>query len=110
MGKQPLRFLGLVDRSQLMRLSRARRIQFMDILRQDYRWRWDEWEEQWPLRHPESSDYIRLLRGRTDDPKLRRLHERAQERANRRWERKWMKAARAQGVKKRDQMPGAWPI
>lgn len=83
---------------------------YMDILDWDHRWRWDQWEEMWPLRHPESSDYIRFYRGRTDDPELQLLHERAQERANRRWEKKSMKTARAQGLKKRDQMPGAWPV
>ena len=86
----------------------------MDILCWDRRWRWDQWEEQWPLRYPESSDYIRLFGGRIDDPELQLLHERAQERAqeraNRRWEKKSMKAARAQGLKKRDRMPGAWPV
>lgn len=37
-------------------------------------------------------------------------YELAQERANRRWEKKMLKAARAQGLKKQDRMPGAWPV
>ena len=36
--------------------------------------------------------------------------DRARERANRRLKKKSMKAARAQGLKKRERMPGAWPV
>lgn len=38
------------------------------------------------------------------------LYERAQKRANRRIERKLAKVARAQAFKRREQIPGAWPI
>ena len=82
----------------------------MDILGWDYDLRWDQWKEVWPLRYPEWSDFLRYRWGDIDDPEMQLLHERAQERANRRWEKKSMKAARAQGLKKRDRMPGAWPV
>ena len=82
---------------------------YMDILGWDYR-RWDEWEKMWPMIYPAWSDYIRCTGGYVDDPELRLPHELAQERANRRWEKKSMKAARAQGLKKRERMPGAWPV
>ena len=82
----------------------------MDILTWDHRWWWYKWEELWPLRYPAWSNYLRRFDGDLDDPELQLLHERAQARANRRWEKKSMKAARAQGVKRRDRMPGAWPV
>lgn len=76
----------------------------MDIFR-DYSWiPWHEWETLWPLGFPVWSDRIYAPH---IAPGTRLL---AQERANRRWEKKMMKAARAQGVKKRDRMPGAWPV
>ena len=81
----------------------------MDILGWDHS-SWDEWEVRWPLRYPAWSDYIRCFEGCIDNPTLRLPHELAQERANRRWEKKSMKAARAQGLKKRNRMPGAWPV
>lgn len=37
-------------------------------------------------------------------------YKRAQERANRRMKKKSMKAARAQGFKRQDRMPGAWHV
>lgn len=87
---------------------------YMDILGPDYRWWCYQWEELWPLRYPEWSDYLRCHVSDTDYPELnsvyKRAHERAQKRANRRWEKKSMKAARAQGLKRRDRMPGAWPV
>ena len=82
----------------------------MDILGWDSRWQGDEWEETWPLRYPAWSDYLRYCEGDLDDPEFQLLHERAQARANGRMKKKSMKAARAQGLKKRNRMPGAWPV
>ena len=81
----------------------------MDILGWDYQ-QWDKWEEMWPMMYPAWSDYFRCFGGCIDDPEVRLPYELAQERANRRWEKKAMKAARAQGLKKRERMPGAWPV
>ena len=71
---------------------------------------WNKWEELWPLSFPAWSDYYEYhtLNDGHSNRKLR--HELAQKRANRRWKKKSMKAARAQGLKKRDRMPGAWPV
>lgn len=67
--------------------------------------RWRDRGEDWPLMYPIWSwDYSEY------ELEQKLLCERAQERANRRMEKKLAKAARAQGFKKRDQMPGAWPI
>ena len=65
---------------------------------------WYDWDELWPLRYPAWSKSHGI---RDDDWQLR--YDRAQERANRRLMKKAMKAARAQGLKKRTRMPGAWP-
>ncbi len=81
----------------------------MNILIEDHYVQWTEWEELWPLRYPAWCDYDRCYWGR-DDTDLQSLYERAQERANRRLKKKAMKAARAQGFKKRNRMPGAWPV
>ena len=56
-------------------------------------------EATWPFIYPAWSDFSEG-----------QLYERAQERANRRLRKKSMKAARAQGLKKRERMPGAWPV
>ena len=69
----------------------------------------DEWEDLWPLSYPAWSDSYEFFEDSVIRLKRQPLYERAQERANRRWEKKSMKAARAQGLEKRDRMPGAWP-
>ena len=64
----------------------------------------DDWEEFWPLNYPERAGYY----PRSDRERL--LYERVQKRANKRWEKKAKKAARAQELKKRTRIPGAWPV
>ena len=72
--------------------------------------RWYEWEESWPLRYPAWSDHYKEAENSITYGNRKPLYDRAQERANRRMEKKSMKLARAQGFRKRDQMPGAWPV
>ena len=70
-----------------------------------------DWETIWPLWYP-AWDYHDGPWGPVDGDRHRKrqlIHERAEERANRRLRKKSMKAARAQGMKKGDRMPGAWP-
>ncbi|CAD6581412.1 MAG: hypothetical protein ASARMPRED_000606 [Alectoria sarmentosa] len=76
----------------------------MDHLRWDSSSSWYSWESLWPMGYPAWE--IDLQRHRYEGIDYKR----AQERANRRMRKKSMKAARAQGLKSRDQMPGAWPI
>ena len=64
----------------------------------------------WPLVYPEWTTYNRGYTDHREDLKWQLLYDRAQERANRRLKKKSMKAVRAQRLKKRDRMPGAWPI
>lgn len=81
----------------------------MDILRYYSTGSWNGWETSWPLWFPAWSHYF----GPCDDDSYREwqlLTERVQKRANRRLEKKSKKAARAQGLKERNRMPGAWPI
>ena len=71
---------------------------------------WDDWETEWPLRYPAWSDrYCPDLYNGFRTPEWKLINELAQERANRRLKKKLIKAARAQGMKKGDRMPGAWP-
>ena len=67
-----------------------------------------DWETIWPLWYPAWTYHYGPFNG---DPyrKWQLIYERAETRANRRLRKKSMKAARAQGMKKGDQMPGAWP-
>ena len=68
------------------------------------------WEATWPLTYPA---WFRFDDGFDDIEAItqwRQLGGLAQSRANRRWEKKAEKAARAQGLKRRDRMPGAWPV
>ena len=71
----------------------------MNIMRDNISWHyWEAWEARWPIVYP-APDYLDRM-----------THfERIQERAYRRMNKKSIKAARAQGLKKRDRMPGAWP-
>ena len=68
-----------------------------------------DWETIWPLGYPACAHRYGPFDG-DHYQKRQLLIELAQERANRRLRKKSMKAARAQGLKKRDRMPGAWPI
>lgn len=76
---------------------------------------WDDWETIWPLWYPAWASHYgpwTYHNGSFDGDRHRKwylIHERAEERANRRLRKKSMKAARAQGMKKGDRMPGAWP-
>ncbi|KAM0794361.1 hypothetical protein BDR22DRAFT_695815 [Usnea florida] len=63
---------------------------------------WGEWEFQWPFRRPAWS--VDLFDQDNE------LYERVQKRANRRRKKNLMKAARAQSHRKREKMPGAWPV
>ena len=82
---------------------------YMAILSGDRYVRWTEWEDLWPLRYPAWYDHEGYYcPGEVSN--LQSLYERAQERANRRLKKKAMKGARAQGFKKRNRMPGAWPV
>ena len=82
----------------------------MAFLRPGYGYTWTEWETLWPMRYPAwSSDYSVY----DDDitcSNREMAYKLAQRRANRRMKKKSMKAARAQGCKNRNQMPGAWPV
>ncbi len=80
----------------------------MDVLTDCHYVRWTEWEEVWPLRHPAWRDFDRYNFHEVSD--LQSLYRLAHQRANRRLKKKAMKAARAQGSKKRNRMPGAWPV
>lgn len=71
---------------------------------------WNNWEYSWPLRYPAWSDPREDLGESPPYRNQKQLYDRAQERANRRMKKKSMKLARAQGFRKRDQMPGAWPV
>ena len=82
----------------------------MDFLGHDDRMQWDEWEGLCALRFRASSDHYTYDRLEDGYSNWKLRHELAQKRANRRWKKKSMKAARAQGLKKRDRMPGAWPV
>ena len=81
----------------------------LDISGPDFEWGWDEWEKSWPLRFPACTDRqgYELPSAQSE---RQPLYDLAQKRANRRWEKKSMKAARAQGLKRRDRMPGVWPV
>lgn len=74
-----------------------------------YFW-WYEWEDLWPFRYPAWSDHYKDYEDSITYWNRKPLYDRAQERANRRMEKKSMKLARAQGFRKRDRMPGAWPV
>ena len=83
----------------------------MDIITKDASFSWDNWEDPWPLGYPAWSDMVWFRED--DDPAGRsqqELYEQAQKRANRRQERKASQAARAQGLRRRHPMPGAWPV
>lgn len=80
----------------------------MNLLSRDYSLVWNKWENLWPFRYP--AWFNHCAHPEDDTTYWQALFERAQERANRRIQKKSMKAARAQGWKKRDQMPGAWPV
>ena len=70
-----------------------------------------DWGAVWPLWYPAWSDhYCPYPRDRSARSYWKLLKDRAHERANRRLRKKSEKAARAQGLKKRNPMPGAWPI
>lgn len=79
-------------------------------------WVGHDWKHYWPLKYPAWDKPLgdwEDLEDRVDVDdllNLKRRHERPQERANRRMKKKLMKVARAQGFRKRDRMPGAWPI
>ena len=69
---------------------------------------WREWEFYWPWCYPAwFTDPVFLHEYRVS---RQQLYDRAQERANRRLKKKALKAARAQGFKNQDRMPGAWPV
>ena len=68
-----------------------------------------DWEPIWPLWFPAWSNDDNRFSSVDAYWEWQRLNERAQERANRRLRKKSEKAARAQGLKRRDRMPGAWP-
>ena len=82
----------------------------LDILGPDFEWPWNEWTLSWPLRFPAWSDHFQSYELPSTRSERQPLYDLAQKRANRRWEKKAMKAVRAQGLKKRDRMPGAWPV
>ena len=82
----------------------------IDILRIYQRNLFDDWDISWPLSFPAWSDEVCLNYDDPDDPTQQTLYDRAQERANRRLKKKASKAARAQGLKSRHPMPGAWPV
>ena len=82
----------------------------MDLLCSDWVSPWDQWEALWPLRYPAWSDHHANYEDDLTYSCRDALYDRAQERAIRRMKKKSMKAARAQGFKKRDKMPGAWPL
>ena len=67
-----------------------------------------DWETIWPLWYPAWTYRYGPFDG-DHYQKRQLLTEPVQERANRRLKKKSMKAACAQGLKKRDRMPGAWP-
>ena len=68
----------------------------------------DAWIE-WPMRYPAWYDYS-FYEDDISRSNGKLAYKLAQERANRRMKKKSMKAARAQGCKSRNQMPGAWPV
>ena len=68
---------------------------------------WDQWEKLWPFNYLE---YPYAWHTREDYITYCNRFDRVQERANRRLKKKSMKAARAQGLKKREYIPGAWPV
>ena len=68
-----------------------------------------DWETIWPLWYPAWTFSYGSFDCDDCHRKWHLIHERAEERANRRLRKKSMKAARAQGMKKEDRMPGAWP-
>ena len=63
---------------------------------------WKEWEAQWPFEHPAWNNDL------FDQDS--ELYELVQKRANRRIKKNLIKAARAQGLRKRVKIPGAWPL
>ena len=70
----------------------------------------DDWKTVWPLRYPVWCDrYCPHPYNGSPTPAWKLINEPAQEPPNRRLKKKLMKAARAQGMKKGDRMPGAWP-
>ena len=69
-----------------------------------------QWENLWPLSYPEWSDPFCGPEDGITYPNRQLLYKRVQERANRRLKKKSMKAARAQGLNKRECIPGAWPV
>ena len=83
---------------------------YFDNLSKIHTYQWDKWERMWPWRYPAWSDHRRRSELPSTWSARQPLYDLAQKRANRRWEKKSMKAARAQGLKKRDRMPGAWPV
>lgn len=83
----------------------------MDVMTSDCWMPWNTWETLWPLSYPAWSDHYEYCLAFGYYPETwQLLYKKAQERANRRVKKKAMKAARAQGLRKRDQMPGAWPV
>ena len=78
----------------------------MDLLRPlwDPSLPWYPWESLWPMGFAAWEKDFSIHGYEGID------YKRAQERADRRMRKKSMKAARAQGLKRRDQMPGAWPV
>lgn len=82
---------------------------YMSMLCEEFLTPPNDWATLWPLRYPAWSDHYQCYES-IDESYRRLLYELAQERANRRWEKKMLKAARAQGLKKQDRMPGAWPV
>ena len=90
----------------------------MCITSEDSRWNpWYDWKAFWPLSYPPWSDKVWYTKSvNSTHPSKKELYDRAQQRANtqqranRRLRKKASKAARAQGLKKRHPMPGAWPV
>lgn len=79
----------------------------INIFHDDTSSQWYEWKSLWPLKYQLLCDRKKNF---LDDSDRRLPSELARERANKRSERKSKKVAQAQGLKKRDRMPGAWPV
>lgn len=82
----------------------------MAILGNNYDLHFLGWKGQWPLRYPAWSDHYYYYEDEIARSNRKLLQKRAHERANRRMEKKLREAARAQEIKERHGMPGAWPV